>query len=184
MMPARVPDWESVVEEKLAVIASLTPNFVLTPGIISMYMRALEPLGWEAVSGALDQHIEERDSRDPFPAIKDIRGKVSPELDPEMEATLAASRIWEAIGKYGYPNPDRARAFLMPLEWAVVKAEGGWVRICESTCETPGSILKPQWKKLYQAIKVRGLPAPDVVRLEDQRALGELLQLTQKEMPK
>lgn len=68
-------------------------------------------------------------TRMPMPA--DIISHFSSDVGPDAEATAAAARIFDAIGRYGWPNGKEAQIYIGSLGWAVVKRMGGWLRVCE-----------------------------------------------------
>lgn len=160
---------QAIFIAKLTALAQLC-NFSLSPTILELYDTNLRRLGYQALCNAIDQVIIRRKSRDPFPSISEIAGIIEPSTDPELEAIEAANRIVEAITRYGYTNPERAKEFIGELGWRVVTREGGWENICRSVQSYDAlSTHKAQWRQLAKATLLRGgsgsdsapaLPAP------------------------
>lgn len=67
-----------------------------------------------------------------FPAPVALRAYLQPEASPDAVANEVASKIRQAISKFGWPNPEDARAFIGELGWKVVERSGGWVYLCEN----------------------------------------------------
>lgn len=107
-----------------------------------------------------------------FPTISDIVNRISPPVNEDSEAREAAARICEAIAKYGWTQPEKARLHVGEIGWYVVEREGGWQRICENTFSDNLPILKSQWRELAKSAILRnkqGLlnQAPSFEKLND-----------------
>ena len=137
---------------KITALASLCPSFTLNPEIIRIYDRNLSPLGYERIIQALDEILIDRSSRDPFPSIKDIRGYIDPELNPQHEALETVSRIIESISRIGPYQGQRAKDFIGPLGWAVVTREGGWQQVCSVLNDDNLGTIRAQWRQMAAAI--------------------------------
>lgn len=157
---------------KLIGLAGMVPHFTLTKETIGLYDQHLEPLGYERVCSALDRLILERDSRDPFPSIKDIRMVIDPELDPDQEAVVIASRISGAVARVGPYQVELAKQMVGDVGWKIVQCEGGWENVCQTLTYENQSTLKAQWRNLAKTFLSRshenyfGLPGPKTKGLE------------------
>lgn len=47
-------------------------------------------------------------------------------------ALEVADRAWAAIGRYGWPSEDRARAELPAVVWDAIETFGGWQALCRA----------------------------------------------------
>lgn len=158
-MTGMSPD-EKGFHTRLVALASMVPNFVLTEVLIDLYDRMLSPLGYGRVNQALDQIILDRSSRDPFPALSEIRAIVEPTTDPESEAQLSVNRIIEAVAKFGTPNHARAKAWLTGREWSVIKGVGGWERVCQDMPAGGNPAWRSQMIKFYLALRTQSEATP------------------------
>lgn len=137
---------------KLTALAGMCPHFTLTPEIIRLYDEHLVSLGYDKASQALNQLIVSRNSRDPFPSIKEIRAIVEPEENPEDHASIIASSIFGAIARIGPYRSDQAREYLGEIAWRVVTSEGGWESVCQIVTDDNAGMFKSQWRKLALAL--------------------------------
>lgn len=142
---------------RMTALASMVQNFILNEHLISTYERMLKPLGYAKVNQALDQIILERDSRDPFPSVKEIASKVNPVVDPSQEADITVAKIISAVSSIGPYRIQDARAFIGEHGWSVVKLSGGWETVCDKLDYKNEPTLKAQWKQL--AISIRHNPS-------------------------
>ena len=67
-----------------------------------------------------------------FPAPVALRSYLKPEASPDAVANEVASRIRQAISKFGWPNPEDAKVYIGELGWKVVERSGGWTYLCEN----------------------------------------------------
>lgn len=173
-------DPESEFQMRLVALAGMVRGFVLSPQIIELYHRLLEPMGFENVNRALDQILMERGSNDPFPSIKEITKLLNNELDPESHAIDIAGKIMQALPKYGSDDlgVQRAKALIGPIGWKVVEAEGGWRHLIENTKNDQVPILKSQWRKqaLVEIMKSKH-QQPDAPRIENKENIEKVRQL-------
>jgi len=117
--------------------------------VIDLFCEAIEPHGWVNGVNALKKLAL---SSRRFPTVFDVLEIVAPaqvkELDDKNEASLAAIRVWDAIGKYGTADANkgycRAREYIGELGWAVVG--GTWSRICNDTKTDDKKTLIAQWR--------------------------------------
>lgn len=140
--------------KRLAVLADLCGKD-LSPDVLRMYDKLLEPLGYPALCVAVEQIILDRNDRDPFPSPRTIKEKLHPKVDDDALAIEAASRVIGAISKFGYCNPSEARAYVGELGWAIVDREGGWVALCEKVESRQLPSLRAQWRDLAKSILKR-----------------------------
>lgn len=148
----------------------------LTPMQLSMYAEDLEDLPLEAIGQAMRQ-IRRNASERFMPMPSQIRELVSG--NARDEALEASNRILEAMAKYGYVNPDRAKLFIGELGWRVVEREGGWEALCQRTSSDDLPILKAQWRELAAATLRRGASgidsrAPSLTRSDNKQQLTSI----------
>lgn len=125
----------------------------LTPNQLSMYAEDLEDLDPQAMGAAI-KRLRRTEQFFPKPGI--IRQAILG--NDRDEAIEASNRIVEAMAKFGWNNPDRAREFVGELGWRVVEREGGWRALCERTENDDLPALKAQWRELA-AVSVRRVRA-------------------------
>lgn len=57
---------------------------------------------------------------------------LDPSLSIESSAELVAGRIHDAVVKFGWPSPEKARAYIGDVGWDIVRRRGGWQVVCEN----------------------------------------------------
>jgi hypothetical protein len=85
----------------------------------------------EKILTAIDRYVLDPKNK-VFLSPATLRPYLNPELSTDAKANEVANRIRAAIGKYGWPNPNDARAYIGELGWKVVERAGGWSYICEN----------------------------------------------------
>ena len=158
---------------KLTGLAAMVPGFTLVEETIELYDQHLGPLGYDRVCEALDRIILERNSRDPFPSIKEIRMAIDPELDPEQEAVVIASRIAGTVSRIGPYQWELAKELIGEVGWRIVQCEGGWENVCQTLTYENQSTTKAQWRNLAKTFLSRAEYGPSRV-LENKHSLKGL----------
>jgi hypothetical protein len=137
-----------------------------------MMADSLMDLDGTAVLKALQAYTQEPSSRT-FPMPGQIRALVNPTVSTEQQAIEAGNKIVEAMTKFGWTNPEKAKEFMGPIAWGVVQREGGWAQLCERTNNDDLPILKAQWRELAKVVAIRqkqeenlALSAPDTKKIE------------------
>lgn len=174
---------QKIFYAKLTGLAAMVSNFTLIEETIELYDQHLEPLGYERVCRALDRIIVERSSRDPFPSIKEIRMIIDPELDPDQEAMVIASKIVGAVARIGPYQSELAQHVIGEVGWRIVQCEGGWENICQTLTYDNQSTLKAQWRNLAKTFMNRS--AQDYLALPSSKtqgltSFGNIFQIEQK----
>jgi hypothetical protein len=138
---------------------------------LALYAEDLEDLPLESIQSALrDLRRDPKTTRLPLPAV--IRQKLAPEaLSDEDLAIEAVNRIFQAVARFGWPNPVAAREMIGEVGWRVVEMDGGWQTVCRELNEDNKVGYRAQWKglALVQIRRARmgivggpSLPAPDM----------------------
>lgn len=156
----------------LIVTTSLYYGRQLDDVVILMQTKDLEDLPFRQIVDAFNKY--RRDAANKFaPLPAAIRAMVNPSLSRDQEALEASKKIVEAMGKFGYLNPDKARNFMGPIAWEVVQREGGWPQLCQRTKNDDLPILGAQFRELAKVVIVRqmslpkeALPSPEQKSLE------------------
>lgn len=118
---------------------------------LALFVEDLEDLPFPQIVQALKEiRRDPKTTRLPLPAV--IRAKLNPEVDERSQAVMVSNSIWDAVGKFGWPNPDRAKAFLGELAWTTVERGGGWLNICQDANQSEPSIMKAQIRDLAVAV--------------------------------
>lgn len=98
---------------------------------LTLMLNAVDDLDADAILVAFETWAKtSKQNRHPLPA--DLREIVSPVVDDDTLARDAASRIVQAISKFGWCNSQAAKEFIGELGWHVVGRNGGWSYICEN----------------------------------------------------
>lgn len=122
--------------------------------VVIMYADDLKDLEFSDVVQALARYRKDpRHRKMPLPA--EVRGLIETPLSDEDQAREAAARIVQAMSKYGYTNPDRAREFIGSVGWLIVEREGGWTSLCQRTTDDQLPVLKAQWRELARGLITR-----------------------------
>lgn len=99
--------------------------------VIHMYASDLSDLPLNAIQAAFEKYRKDPKNKT-CPMPSQIRSLIQPEIDPEIEAREAASRIQAAVTKFGWCNPNEARAYIGEAGWHAVLRWGGWVHLCQN----------------------------------------------------
>lgn len=126
----------------------------LTPTQLAMYAEDLEDIDLNLLGEGL-----KRIRRNPKHAFFPLPAAIREEIfgSHRDEALECSNRLVEAISKYGWCNPARARNFIGELGWRIVEREGGWENICRSVQSYDElGMRKAQWRELAAATLRRG----------------------------
>lgn len=160
-------DERKHVQKMLLALADLYGRQLSAPAV-GLMSDALMDLDGKSVIEALNKYMRDPASRS-FPMPGAIRAMIVPEVTGDQVALEAANRIVEAMGKYGWTNPEKAREFMGEIAWEVVKRDGGWAALCERTNNDDLPILKAQWRELAKVVRIRQEQKPSVPFLEGSR---------------
>ncbi len=155
----------------IIIATSMYYGHKLEDQVITLYVEDLEDLEFISVIQAIkDVRRDPKTTRFPLPAL--IRAKICPPESREDIAREVAARIIQAVGLYGWNNPDRAKCFIGELGWLVVARQGGWRSICQEMNEDNKSIMQAQMRDLAHTLQNRsaqgtldqapGLPSPEI----------------------
>jgi len=129
-------------------------NAQLNDIVIASYDMALAPYGYDAVAEAINEVIANRNGRDPFPSVKEIKRFLpNAEQDDEKKAIDVAARLISAVSKIGSiegpPEGERwqkLKAYVGPIGWEIIKNQGGWNSLCEALTYKNMSTFQAQWR--------------------------------------
>lgn len=158
--------------QRMYVVLSEVYNRSLSEAAISFLADSLMDLDGQKVITAMKSCISNPETKG-FPMPGQIRAMVSPQVSNEQLAVEASNKIVEAMSKFGYTQPEKARAFMGEIAWEVVQREGGWQSLCERTTNDELPILKAQWRSLAAVVSIRqkqdhvALPSADRKLLEE-----------------
>jgi hypothetical protein len=125
----------------------------LTPSRLAMYAEDLEDLPIDVLGMAI-RTIRRNPAHKFFPLPSAIREEILGSA--KDEALEAANRLIEAMHKYGYTNPERAKAHMGDLAWHIVEREGGWTNLCQRVQSDDLPTLKAQFREFAAATLRRG----------------------------
>lgn len=124
------PDQRAKAAEAWASVAAVYGRDLSRPSLKIM-IDAVEDLpGHKVIEAILAWPRTAKQMRHPYPA--EIRELIKPTVSTDALAREAAARIVQAIGKFGWAQPEAARAFIGEIGWQVVKRYNGWGYICEN----------------------------------------------------
>jgi hypothetical protein len=119
---------------------------------LNLYADDLEHLEKHVlVKAALEYRRNPENKFFPLPAeILKLAGNEYSQ-SPREKADVVANRIWDAIARFGWNNPDKARAYIGELGWKTVEMAGGWVGMCETSDIENKNIIIAQTRDLAMA---------------------------------
>lgn len=134
--------------EILPVMAEIAGVSFSTAAIIMM-VESMNDLEYSSVIETLTnwQRTEKK-----FPHPSDIRAKVMPEIDSKDTAIEVANLIITCVSKYGYNNPETARAKMGELAWATVQRMSGWKHLCESLTIDNEGMIRAQIRAMAEVV--------------------------------
>lgn len=88
------------------------------------------PGSFEQYMTALNKYVAEGNTF--FPSPIKLQKYVNPLEGPESEGRAIASRIREAVSRYGWSNQAEAKFYIGPVGWKIVESSGGWSYLCEN----------------------------------------------------
>lgn len=104
---------------------------ILDPDVLRMQIEDISDLDYGSIVNAIS--VYRRDGKNvTWPRASKIREIINPKQSKESMSNEAASRIREAITKFGWCNIEQAKTFVGELGWAVVQRSGGWQYVCEN----------------------------------------------------
>lgn len=126
----------------------LTANYYdrqLSPDTLAMYADDLSDLDPAACIDAYNRW-RKNSANKTFPLPAQIRELVNPEQYVSVEALAreVAGRIIGAVTKYGWNNAKEAQVFIGREGWEVVKRNGGWMQLCQTTTTKSQTFLQAQ----------------------------------------
>lgn len=140
---------------------------------LAMYAEDLEDLPLEELAAAVRAY-RKNPKNTQFPLPSKLREAIAPQETPEDAARLAESEVWEAVARYGWPNPKEAQMALGALAWEGVQRFGGWDRVCASANED-GSTFRAQMRGTLESVYRRAQAG----RLEERVALPSPANVTE-----
>lgn len=147
--------------QRLKALISATGAYygqIIDDDVLVMYVNDLSDLPFTRVIDELESaRRDPKNARFPLPAV--IRNRIQPQDadSDEIRAHMAASRIPEAVAKFGWNNPAGARAHMGELAWQVIERDGGWRQLCQTLNSENIGMLKAQWRNqaLVEAKRAR-----------------------------
>lgn len=104
--------------------------------LIAVWSNDLAGIEPEKIGQALIEYRRDpRNTRFPMPA--QIRALIQPPAPNADEiAKEIAARVIGAVARFGWPNPNDARAHIGEIGWRNIQKLGGWTFICENLGST------------------------------------------------
>lgn len=159
-------------------------NTVLDDFVFELYDEGLQGIELLRRIHAIRKLAMTRKATDRFPSVRDIReaaGDVFDDpRDDKAKATELANRVWDAIERFGYNQPEEAEKYLGPIGWAFVNNSGRWVSIC--SIEGERTTYVAQWRDSIMSLLIKdraGVPLGTAPAL-DYGKLNQLPDVVQK----
>ena len=131
--------------KRLQVLAKLCRDESVVD-VLDLYDRVFAKVGYMEGAVAVEKVILERNSRDPFPSIAELRRAAVNQPEEIDIANECAGKIFEAITKCGWNAPDKAREFMGDIAWRLVGQFGGWLTLCESIGPKNATTYRAQFR--------------------------------------
>ena len=117
--------------KEVIILTASYYNVTMKPEILLMYVEDLSDLAEQDVINAYQIYRKNpRNKTAPLPSA--IREIVRPEIDDETYAISTASLVLEAVSRFGWSDPTKARAHIGEIGWAAVNRFGDWLYVCEN----------------------------------------------------
>lgn len=101
----------------------------LKPHVVTMMAEDFNEFSYNEIEIAYRKYrSQDKQMRFPMPAT--IIDLIRPSVEPRVLAMESASRVIEAVGKYGWNNVADARVYIGTLGWRAVQRLGGWDFLC------------------------------------------------------
>jgi hypothetical protein len=147
---------QSHLERRLAyvrVIKAMADYYgrALSEDAMLMYLEDLQELSPDELSLACRQYRSNPENKF-FPLPASLIAIVKGTQTPEDVGQDIATRIWEAMARHGWNNPDKARLYIGEAGWEVVKRFGGWLSLCEGTTMDSRGTLIAQMRGIATAL--------------------------------
>lgn len=127
----------------------------ISDSALEMQADDLSDLSWAGVCAAMKAY--RRDPLNKFPPLPaQVRAMLTEAKDPKSQAQLTVSKIIHAISHIGPYATEKARSYVGPIGWEIIKREGGWAFICETLTNDEISNHRAQWRQLAEVLHQRG----------------------------
>lgn len=116
--------------KEIIVLTAAYYGVTIKPEVLAMYAEDLSDLDPAEVLDAYKTYRRDPKNKTmPLPAH--IREIIQPTVSPDAMAREIAGRCMEAVKEFGWPSPEKARAFIGEEGWSVIRSVGGWQHFCE-----------------------------------------------------
>jgi hypothetical protein len=112
------------------------------------YFALLERFSDNAISAAIQRYV----STSQYPTIPAVGLLVQYASEFERGLSMTPEQAWEivqqAISRYGYPQPDKARDHVGGVIWETISGLGGWQVVCD-TPSSQATTMRAQWREAW-----------------------------------
>lgn len=161
----------------------------LTQPMLKVYDLAVGQYGYEKACKALQSLMIEAKSWQ-MPTPKMIVDKIESKPPLLAIANDVVGKIFEAVSRFGYANPDQAKEYIGPLGWSVIKRFGGWEYFCSTLghklelsatrAQMRDGILSTMELTKYEEIE----KVEEIELFRDENKIVSAIKFITKEMPK
>lgn len=153
-------------------------GYAITPARAAIYAEMLAEHGEIDFDATLKTLLA---TQDRFPSVSAILDAAN---SYEVEASGASNRIFEAVGRFGYPNALEAAEWLGPFCWLIVQKLGGWRSVCEQCNVKNRGVWIAQARDLAATVKMQEVAEASGDPQIEPGKVAKLIGQTVKEVPK
>ena len=117
----------------------------LSDVVVSLYVSDLSDLPLGAVLDAM-RGMRRDAKRRHLPLPADVRERAAG--TGRCDAGEIAAKLCASIAKFGYTSPDRARAYMGEVGWAIVGRFGGWAQLCNTLTTAEMNTFRAQVREV------------------------------------
>ncbi len=119
----------------------------LTANQLGMYVEDLTDLSADELRAACKLYRQDaKNERFPLPAK--LIALARPKDSPEDAGREIAAGIIDAVFKAGWNNPEKARAIMGEVGWAIISRMGGWQNFCQELTNENMPTMRAQIRDL------------------------------------
>ena len=115
---------------------------------IGGYFAMLQQFSGSSVMAAVERYIREGQ----YPTLPPIGTLHKYASEFERGLSMTPEQAWEivqqAISRYGYPQPDKAREHVGSVIWETIRGLGGWQTVCD-TPSSQATTMRAQWRDAW-----------------------------------
>lgn len=147
------------IQQAVLVLAE-TQGKQMSSASLKLFTDALGDISAKQVEVAILEHLRGPSGRF-FPSPGDLLTHIHQFQTVPQAANECVSRVIEAVSRFGYVDPEGAKAFLGPLVWGALPGAVGWKEFCSSD-ESQRGVQRAQLRDRVAAALQRENPTGQV----------------------